>query len=124
MNQEMSLRYRNLPGAAAASGAAALNGIAIFDSTMGGGGVMADGGFAQQMSMDDRRSSGSAFSSPAGTAASCSMVSVEDLNEISRTTLLLMVEWAKGMQPFPELSMEDKVNFGCFKNSKNAFYQL
>jgi hypothetical protein len=33
----------------------------------------------------------------------------QDLNEISRTTLLLMVEWAKGMHPFPELSMEDKV---------------
>ncbi|KAK6037483.1 Ligand-binding domain of nuclear hormone receptor [Cooperia oncophora] len=33
----------------------------------------------------------------------------EDLNEISRTTLLLMVEWAKALQPFPNLIMEDKI---------------
>uniref|UniRef100_A0A7E4UQ56 Transcription factor HNF-4 homolog n=1 Tax=Panagrellus redivivus TaxID=6233 RepID=A0A7E4UQ56_PANRE len=32
-----------------------------------------------------------------------------DLNEISRTTLLLMVEWAKTLSPFPELTMEDKI---------------
>ncbi|PIO67959.1 hypothetical protein TELCIR_10272 [Teladorsagia circumcincta] len=32
-----------------------------------------------------------------------------DLNEISRTTLLLMVEWAKALQPFPNLIMEDKI---------------
>uniref|UniRef100_A0A158QNG2 Nuclear receptor domain-containing protein n=1 Tax=Haemonchus placei TaxID=6290 RepID=A0A158QNG2_HAEPC len=34
---------------------------------------------------------------------------VQDLNEISRTTLLLMVEWAKALQPFPNLIMEDKI---------------
>ncbi|PAV67725.1 hypothetical protein WR25_04236 [Diploscapter pachys] len=33
----------------------------------------------------------------------------EDLNEISKTTLLLMVEWAKTIHPFPDLSMEDKI---------------
>lgn len=33
----------------------------------------------------------------------------EDLNEISRTTLLLMVEWAKALQPFPSLIVEDKI---------------
>uniref|UniRef100_A0A0K0DA65 Nuclear receptor n=1 Tax=Angiostrongylus cantonensis TaxID=6313 RepID=A0A0K0DA65_ANGCA len=33
----------------------------------------------------------------------------QDLNEISRTTLLLMVEWAKALQPFPNLIMEDKI---------------
>lgn len=33
----------------------------------------------------------------------------EDLNEISRTTLLLMVEWAKALAPFPDLVMEDKI---------------
>uniref|UniRef100_A0A8R1E0I5 NR LBD domain-containing protein n=1 Tax=Caenorhabditis japonica TaxID=281687 RepID=A0A8R1E0I5_CAEJA len=33
----------------------------------------------------------------------------EDLNEISRTTLLLMVEWAKTINPFMELSMDDKI---------------
>ncbi|CAB05772.1 Nuclear hormone receptor family member nhr-49 [Caenorhabditis elegans] len=32
-----------------------------------------------------------------------------DLNEISRTTLLLMVEWAKTINPFMDLSMEDKI---------------
>ncbi|KAI6226029.1 Nuclear hormone receptor family member nhr-49 [Aphelenchoides besseyi] len=35
---------------------------------------------------------------------------VDDLNEISRTTLLLMVEWAKNVSPFPELTnIEDKI---------------
>ncbi|CAB3408119.1 unnamed protein product [Caenorhabditis bovis] len=33
----------------------------------------------------------------------------EDLNEISRTTLLLMVEWAKTISPFPDLTMDDKI---------------
>ncbi|CAI4228495.1 unnamed protein product [Auanema sp. JU1783] len=33
----------------------------------------------------------------------------EDLNDISRTTLLLMVEWAKALSPFPDLGMEDKI---------------
>ncbi|CAJ0578433.1 unnamed protein product, partial [Mesorhabditis spiculigera] len=32
-----------------------------------------------------------------------------ELNEISRTTLLLMVDWAKNLAPFPDLSMDDKV---------------
>jgi hypothetical protein len=32
-----------------------------------------------------------------------------DLNEISRTTLLVMVEWARTLTPFPDLSMEDKI---------------
>jgi hypothetical protein len=32
-----------------------------------------------------------------------------DLNEISRTTLLIMVDWARNLTPFPELSMEDKI---------------
>ncbi|MFH4979675.1 hypothetical protein AB6A40_006384 [Gnathostoma spinigerum] len=34
---------------------------------------------------------------------------VDELNEISRTTLLLMVEWAKNLFPFPELAMDDKI---------------
>uniref|UniRef100_A0A1I7X1U9 NR LBD domain-containing protein n=1 Tax=Heterorhabditis bacteriophora TaxID=37862 RepID=A0A1I7X1U9_HETBA len=46
---------------------------------------------------------GSAFSQPNRPCTA------EDLNEISRTTLLLMVEWAKALSPFPELSMEDKI---------------
>uniref|UniRef100_A0A0K0DW41 Nuclear receptor domain-containing protein n=2 Tax=Strongyloides stercoralis TaxID=6248 RepID=A0A0K0DW41_STRER len=33
----------------------------------------------------------------------------EELNEISRTTLLVMVDWAKNVSPFPELPMEDKI---------------
>jgi len=46
---------------------------------------------------------GSAFSQP------LKQCTADDLNEISRTTLLLMVEWAKSLSPFPELSMEDKI---------------
>ncbi|CAI5438935.1 unnamed protein product [Caenorhabditis angaria] len=46
---------------------------------------------------------GSAFSQPNRPCTA------EDLNEISRTTLLLMVEWAKTIQPFPLLTMEDKI---------------
>ena len=42
----------------------------------------------------------------AGGAMQCT---TDDLNEISRTTLLLMVEWAKSLPPFPELTMEDKI---------------
>uniref|UniRef100_A0AC35U220 NR LBD domain-containing protein n=1 Tax=Rhabditophanes sp. KR3021 TaxID=114890 RepID=A0AC35U220_9BILA len=34
---------------------------------------------------------------------------LEELNEISRTTLLLMVEWAKNIHPFPLLGMDDKI---------------
>lgn len=32
-----------------------------------------------------------------------------DLNEISRTTLLIMVDWSRNLAPFPDLSMEDKI---------------
>lgn len=32
-----------------------------------------------------------------------------DLNEIFRTTLLIMVDWARNLNPFPDLSMEDKI---------------
>jgi len=45
----------------------------------------------------------SAFSQP------CRPCTVDELNEISRTTLLLMVEWAKNLSPFPDLSMDDKI---------------
>jgi len=34
---------------------------------------------------------------------------LEELNEISRTTLLLIVEWAKNIHPFPLLGMDDKI---------------
>ncbi|CAD6197183.1 unnamed protein product [Caenorhabditis auriculariae] len=47
--------------------------------------------------------SGSAFSQPNRPCTA------EDLNEISKTTLLLMVEWAKTIAPFPELGMDDKI---------------
>ncbi|KAK0424229.1 hypothetical protein QR680_008559 [Steinernema hermaphroditum] len=45
----------------------------------------------------------SAFSQPTRPCT------VDELNEISRTTLLLMVEWAKNLHPFPNLTMEDKI---------------
>uniref|UniRef100_A0A8R1XWK5 Nuclear hormone receptor family member nhr-49 n=1 Tax=Onchocerca volvulus TaxID=6282 RepID=A0A8R1XWK5_ONCVO len=45
----------------------------------------------------------SAFSQP---HKSCS---IDDLNELSRTTLILMIDWAKSLEPFPELIMDDKV---------------
>jgi hypothetical protein len=98
VNQEMSLRYRNLSGTS--SGPASVTGgaSASFDATASGIGSV--------MSADGQPLGASAFSSPSGATRP---VSMEDLNEISRTTLLLMVEWAKGMQPFPQLSMEDKV---------------
>ncbi|VDM21228.1 unnamed protein product [Wuchereria bancrofti] len=35
--------------------------------------------------------------------------SVEDLNELSRTTLVLMVDWAKSLEPFPGLIIDDKI---------------
>ncbi|KAM3721871.1 Nuclear hormone receptor [Dirofilaria immitis] len=35
--------------------------------------------------------------------------SIDDLNELSRTTLVLMIDWAKGLEPFPDLIMDDKV---------------
>uniref|UniRef100_A0A158Q709 NR LBD domain-containing protein n=1 Tax=Elaeophora elaphi TaxID=1147741 RepID=A0A158Q709_9BILA len=41
-----------------------------------------------------------------GSVESCS---TDDLNELSRTTLVLMVGWSKGMGPFPNLIMDDKV---------------
>ncbi|CAJ0962908.1 unnamed protein product, partial [Mesorhabditis belari] len=46
---------------------------------------------------------GSAFSQPQRPCT------IDELNEISRTTLLLMVEWAKNLAPFPDLSMDDKI---------------
>uniref|UniRef100_A0A183VEN2 NR LBD domain-containing protein n=1 Tax=Toxocara canis TaxID=6265 RepID=A0A183VEN2_TOXCA len=45
----------------------------------------------------------SAFTQP------CRPCTIDDLNEISRTTLLLMVEWAKNLFPFPDLAMDDKI---------------
>uniref|UniRef100_F1KZG6 Nuclear hormone receptor family member nhr-49 n=1 Tax=Ascaris suum TaxID=6253 RepID=F1KZG6_ASCSU len=45
----------------------------------------------------------SAFTQP------CRPCTIDDLNEISRTTLLLMVEWAKNLSPFPDLAMDDKI---------------
>ncbi|EFO19877.2 nuclear hormone receptor family member nhr-49 [Loa loa] len=37
------------------------------------------------------------------------LCSTDDLNELSRTTLVLMVDWANGLEPFPGLNMDDKV---------------
>ncbi|VDN17764.1 unnamed protein product, partial [Gongylonema pulchrum] len=45
----------------------------------------------------------SAFSLP------CRACTVDDLNELSRTTLVLMVDWAKGLEPFTDLIMDDKI---------------
>jgi nuclear factor 4 len=50
----------------------------------------------------------SAFSQP-NQQKGTMQCSTDDLNEISRTTLLLMVEWAKSLPPFPDLTMEDKI---------------
>ncbi|KAF7633954.1 hypothetical protein Mgra_00006693 [Meloidogyne graminicola] len=87
VNQEMSLRYRNLANAFSGP---------QFNSESGSG---------PSVSPIFQPNGPSAFSSPSGSRPA----SIEDLNEISRTTLLLMVEWAKGMQTFSELRMEDKV---------------
>ncbi|KAL3125914.1 hypothetical protein niasHT_009443 [Heterodera trifolii] len=81
VNYEMSLRYRSLCGA-------------VFPSSVG----TDNASFAGDAS--------SVFNPSSGRGAA---LSVEELNELSRTTLLLMVEWAKGIEPFPGLSMEDKV---------------
>ncbi|VDK41837.1 unnamed protein product [Anisakis simplex] len=54
-------------------------------------------------SVPEMGGSSSAFSQP------CRPCTVDDLNEISRTTLLLMVEWAKNLSPFPDLAMDDKI---------------
>uniref|UniRef100_A0A1I8BX22 NR LBD domain-containing protein n=1 Tax=Meloidogyne hapla TaxID=6305 RepID=A0A1I8BX22_MELHA len=87
VNQEMSLRYRNLSSAFSGP---------HFDGESTSG---------PSVSPVFHPNGPSAFSSPSGSRPA----SIEDLNEISRTTLLLMVEWAKGMQTFSELRMEDKV---------------
>uniref|UniRef100_A0A915P9I0 Uncharacterized protein n=1 Tax=Meloidogyne floridensis TaxID=298350 RepID=A0A915P9I0_9BILA len=87
VNQEMCLRYRNLSSAFSGS---------QFD---------VEGTSGPSVSQVFHPNGPSAFSSPSGSRPA----SIEDLNEISRTTLLLMVEWAKGMQTFSELRMEDKV---------------
>ncbi|VDN01741.1 unnamed protein product [Thelazia callipaeda] len=34
---------------------------------------------------------------------------IDDSNELSRTELVLMVDWAKGLEPFPDLVVDDKV---------------
>uniref|UniRef100_A0A1I7U4S9 Nuclear receptor domain-containing protein n=1 Tax=Caenorhabditis tropicalis TaxID=1561998 RepID=A0A1I7U4S9_9PELO len=79
VNQEMCNRYRRSQ---------------IFAN--GNGEPMADSGIQAGES--------SAFAPP--TNRPCT---TEDLNEISRTTLLLMVEWAKTIPPFMDLTMEDKI---------------
>ncbi|VDL76125.1 unnamed protein product [Nippostrongylus brasiliensis] len=66
------------------------------------------------MDMERRVNEPAAVNSLNGEAASAfsqpnKPCTAEDLNEISRTTLLLMVEWAKALQPFPNLVMEDKI---------------
>lgn len=82
VNQEMSTRYRN--------------------SVITSNGAAANIGGAFQPTGADPGPS-SAFTQPVRPCT------VDDLNEISRTTLLLMVEWAKNLAPFPDLSMEDKI---------------
>ncbi|CAG9540481.1 unnamed protein product [Cercopithifilaria johnstoni] len=47
--------------------------------------------------------------SPLGFSQSHKSCSTDDLNEFSRTTLALMIDWAKGLEPFPDLIMDDKV---------------
>uniref|UniRef100_A0A915DA38 Uncharacterized protein n=1 Tax=Ditylenchus dipsaci TaxID=166011 RepID=A0A915DA38_9BILA len=89
VNQEMSMRYRNSMLASSSN---------AHQQLFGDG---QPGGLAGASSADSPTSS--AFSQP---VRSCT---VDDLNEISRTTLLLMVEWAKNLAPFPDLSMEDKI---------------
>lgn len=79
VNQEMSTRYRN----------------SVISNGNSGGGAF------QPTGADPGPSS--AFTQPVRPCT------VDDLNEISRTTLLLMVEWAKNLAPFPDLSMEDKI---------------
>uniref|UniRef100_A0AC34PXU7 Uncharacterized protein n=1 Tax=Panagrolaimus sp. JU765 TaxID=591449 RepID=A0AC34PXU7_9BILA len=79
VNAEMSNRYRN--------------------SAVNSNGGMAQGGNIPQ----NADPTASAFSQP------LRQCTADDLNEISRTTLLLMVEWAKNLHPFPDLSMEDKI---------------
>lgn len=83
VNTEMSNRYRN----------------SVITSN-GNTSVTPPGGINHGQNADP---SNSAFSQP------MRQCSTDDLNEISRTTLLLMVEWAKNLHPFPDLSMEDKI---------------
>ncbi|CAO4361011.1 unnamed protein product [Caenorhabditis nigoni] len=84
VNQEMCNRYRKSQ---------------IFVNGNGTAGNEAEAASIQQVASD-----GSAFAPPNRPCTT-----TEDLNEISRTTLLLMVEWAKTITPFMELSMEDKI---------------
>lgn len=81
VNQEMCARYR-APVIMSSSTAASVDHLHA-NGEMGG--------------------ASSAFSQP------CRPCTVDDLNEISRTTLLLMVEWAKNLSPFPDLAMDDKI---------------
>ncbi|KAI1701091.1 ligand-binding domain of nuclear hormone receptor domain-containing protein [Ditylenchus destructor] len=92
VNQEMNIRYRN---SVIANGNAA---------QQNGNGVQFGGNSAG----NSNENNGSAFRQP---MPNCPIpnASVDDMNEISRTTLLLMVEWAKNLAPFPDLSMEDKI---------------
>uniref|UniRef100_A0AC34FNE4 NR LBD domain-containing protein n=1 Tax=Panagrolaimus sp. ES5 TaxID=591445 RepID=A0AC34FNE4_9BILA len=89
VNLEMSNRYRN----------------SVITSN---GNVMGHhGGGETSTPLGQNNSDGlSAFSQPKQGTMQCT---TDDLNEISRTTLLLMVEWAKQLPPFPDLTMEDKI---------------
>jgi hypothetical protein len=88
VNLEMSNRYRN----------------SVITSN---GNVMGHHGGETSTPLGQNNSEGlSAFSQPKQGTMQCT---TDDLNEISRTTLLLMVEWAKQLPPFPDLTMEDKI---------------
>ncbi|EFO90796.1 CRE-NHR-49 protein [Caenorhabditis remanei] len=84
VNQEMCNRYRRSQIFVNGNGS---SGNESGDNPLGAGG-----------------SDGSAFAPP-----NRACTTEVDLNEISRTTLLLMVEWAKTITPFMDLSMEDKI---------------
>lgn len=60
-------------------------------------------------SVDQLHASGELGGAPSAFSQPCRPCTVDDLNEISRTTLLLMVEWAKNLSPFPDLAMDDKI---------------
>ncbi|EGT54395.1 hypothetical protein CAEBREN_20749 [Caenorhabditis brenneri] len=66
--------------------------------------VNGNGGNDADITISQGASDGSAFAPPNRPCTT-----EVDLNEISRTTLLLMVEWAKTISPFMDLSMEDKI---------------
>ncbi|CAB3408118.1 unnamed protein product [Caenorhabditis bovis] len=79
VNEEMCNRYRNRSS--------------VINPQQGG----------TQPMPEEEANGGSAFTQPNRPCTA------EDLNEISRTTLLLMVEWAKTISPFPDLTMDDKI---------------